>query len=254
MMAPWPTWLPPSAGRSRPTPWRVRRSPSACCTKSPTWPAPTRDRGVFLVGVHKLLATLIDAENFYLALYDEQSGKITYPYYVDVIDVEALGSRELRVPHSRPPVVDRPGVDQRPATVDRRQGHCLGRASGTVPLCRAYSEFWRGSPLKNARDEVFGMIAMQVYDVERAYSAEDRRLVSGRGPACGHGLGPYPAPRRPGRNGVAPYPGAVPAQRGAAPGSLRAQTCGAFAGSAVPDRRAVEQARRTRWPLSQPPT
>ncbi|PMZ48286.1 bifunctional diguanylate cyclase/phosphodiesterase, partial [Pseudomonas sp. GW247-3R2A] len=30
----------------------------------------TRDRFVFLVGVHRLLASLIDAENFYLALYD----------------------------------------------------------------------------------------------------------------------------------------------------------------------------------------
>ena len=39
----------------------------------------TRDRSVFLVGVHQLLASLIDAENFYLALYDPHSGKIDYP-------------------------------------------------------------------------------------------------------------------------------------------------------------------------------
>ncbi len=50
----------------------------------------TRDRSVFLVGVHQLLASLIDAENFYLALYDPPSGKIDYPYYVDIIDVDAL--------------------------------------------------------------------------------------------------------------------------------------------------------------------
>lgn len=33
-----------------------------------------------------------------------------------------------------------------------------------------------GAPLKNASDEVFGMIAMQVYDVSRVYSVEDRAL------------------------------------------------------------------------------
>jgi diguanylate cyclase (GGDEF)-like protein len=33
-----------------------------------------------------------------------------------------------------------------------------------------------GAPLKNASDEVFGMLAMQVYDVSRVYSAEDRAL------------------------------------------------------------------------------
>jgi diguanylate cyclase (GGDEF)-like protein len=37
-------------------------------------------------------------------------------------------------------------------------------------------EFWMGAPLKNASDEVFGMLAMQVYDVSRIYSAEDREL------------------------------------------------------------------------------
>ncbi|KAK42471.1 hypothetical protein BG58_41665 [Caballeronia jiangsuensis] len=33
-----------------------------------------------------------------------------------------------------------------------------------------------GAPLKNASDEVFGMLAMQVYDVSRIYTAEDRAL------------------------------------------------------------------------------
>ncbi|KDR30117.1 hypothetical protein BG60_03960 [Caballeronia zhejiangensis] len=33
-----------------------------------------------------------------------------------------------------------------------------------------------GAPLKNASDEVFGMLAMQVYDVSRIYTVEDRAL------------------------------------------------------------------------------
>ncbi|WP_346010021.1 GAF domain-containing protein, partial [Pseudomonas viridiflava] len=39
-------------------------------------------------------------------------------------------------------------------------------------------EFWMGAPLKNASDEVFGMVAMQVYDVSRVYSVQDRALFS----------------------------------------------------------------------------
>lgn len=35
-----------------------------------------------------------------------------------------------------------------------------------------------GAPLKNASDEVFGMVAMQVYDVSRVYSAQDRALFA----------------------------------------------------------------------------
>jgi hypothetical protein len=46
----------------------------------------TRDLGAFLQGIHRQLASLIDAENFYLALYDQRTSKITYPYYVDITD------------------------------------------------------------------------------------------------------------------------------------------------------------------------
>ena len=136
----------------------------------------TRDRSVFLVGVHKLLATLIDAENFYLALYDAESGKITYPYYVDVIDVEALEAENYEyldpahlsltghvLTSGQALLTDAKGIA---AAQQQRRFYCVGH----IP------EFWMGSPLKNARDQVFGMIAMQVYDVERSYSAEDRAL------------------------------------------------------------------------------
>ena len=50
----------------------------------------THERGTLLQGIHQQLGTLIDAEKFYLALYDSQSGKITYPYYIDRFDDEAM--------------------------------------------------------------------------------------------------------------------------------------------------------------------
>ena len=50
------------------------------------------ERADFLRGVHERLGTLIDAENFYLALYDRKTGRITYPYYVDVIDTEVVAA------------------------------------------------------------------------------------------------------------------------------------------------------------------
>lgn len=136
----------------------------------------TRDRSVFLVGVHELLASLIDAENFYLALYDPLSGKIEYPYYVDIIDVEAVESQHCEYLDSahlsltgqvltsgQPLLIDAAGIQA--AQVEGRF-YCVGDCP----------EFWMGAPLKNASDEVFGMIAMQVYEVSRTYSAEDRAL------------------------------------------------------------------------------
>jgi diguanylate cyclase (GGDEF)-like protein len=136
----------------------------------------TRDRSAFLEGVHHQLASLIDAENFYLALYDQHNGKINYPYYIDITDVEALQPEAYEyLDHAclsmtgyvlttgQPLFVDAAGIER--ARVQRRF-YCVGHRP----------EFWMGAPLKNASDEVFGMLAMQVYDVSRVYSAEDRAL------------------------------------------------------------------------------
>ncbi len=136
----------------------------------------TRDRGAFLQGVHDQLASLIDAENFYLALYDAATGKITYPYYIDIIDEEVMlpDTHEFLDPSQlsmtgyvlsseQPLFVDAVGIE-------RARAQKRFYAKGHRP------EFWMGAPLKNASDEVFGMLAMQVYDVSRVYSAEDRAL------------------------------------------------------------------------------
>ncbi|WP_017906797.1 sensor domain-containing phosphodiesterase [Pseudomonas asplenii] len=136
----------------------------------------TRDRSVFLVGIHRLLASLIDAENFYLALYDPVTGKVDYPYYVDIIDTQALQSENYEyldpghlsltgqvLTSGQPLLIDSAGIL---AAQAEQRFYCVGDRP----------EFWMGAPLKNASDEVFGMLAMQVYDVSRVYSAEDRAL------------------------------------------------------------------------------
>ncbi|WP_460043300.1 sensor domain-containing phosphodiesterase [Pseudomonas sp. S2_H01] len=136
----------------------------------------TRDRSAFLQGVHEQLSTLIDAENFYLALYESHSGKVTYPYYIDITDVDALEAetQEFLDPErlsmtgyvlttEQPLFVDAAGIERAQAS---EHFHCVGHRP----------EFWMGAPLKNASDDVFGMLAMQVYDVSRVYSVEDQEL------------------------------------------------------------------------------
>lgn len=136
----------------------------------------TRDRAVFLVGVHQLLASLIDAENFYLALYDPHTGKIDYPYYVDIIDVDALESENYE--YLDPAHISLTGqvlTSGQPLLIDSA-GILAAQAEGRFYCVGDRPEFWMGAPLKNASDEVFGMLAMQVYEVSRTYSAEDRAL------------------------------------------------------------------------------
>lgn len=136
----------------------------------------TRDRGAFLEGVHKQLATLIDAENFYLALYDPGTSKITYPYYVDITDVDALEPEAHE--YVDPAQISMTGyvlTSGQPLFVDAADIECASQQEKFFCLGHR-PEFWMGAPLKNASDEVFGMLAMQVYDVSRVYSVEDRVL------------------------------------------------------------------------------
>jgi diguanylate cyclase (GGDEF)-like protein len=136
----------------------------------------TRDRSVFLVGVHRLLASLIDAENFYLALYDSHSGKIDYPYYVDIIDVDALESENYEyLDPARLSLTGQVLTSGQPLLIDAA-GIVAAQADNRFFCVGERPEFWMGAPLKNASDDVFGMLAMQVYDVSRIYSAEDRAL------------------------------------------------------------------------------
>ncbi|OTP79961.1 sensor domain-containing phosphodiesterase [Caballeronia sordidicola] len=135
-----------------------------------------RDRSEFLLGVHRQLATLIDAENFYLALYDPSNNEITYPYYVDVIDTCALDPAAYDT--LDPSCLSLTGqvlTTGQPLLIDAA-GIATAETEGRFFCVGDRPEFWMGAPLKNASDEVFGMIAMQVYHVARVYSVEDRAL------------------------------------------------------------------------------
>ncbi|WP_409932377.1 EAL domain-containing protein [Paraburkholderia sp. BCC1886] len=135
-----------------------------------------RERSAFLHAVHRQLATIIDAENFYLALYEPETRRITYPYYVDVIDVEALESESYDIlDPNRLSLTGQVLTSGQPLLIDAAD-MLKAESEGRFHCVGDRPEFWMGAPLKNASDEVFGMIAMQVYDVSRIYSAEDRAL------------------------------------------------------------------------------
>jgi diguanylate cyclase (GGDEF)-like protein len=134
------------------------------------------ERAEFLRRVHESLGTLIDAENLYLALYDRKSGKITYPYYVDAIDTAVIAAESYDIlDPERPSMTAQVLTTGQPLFVDAAM-ISAGVAAGIFYPIGDRPEFWMGAPLKNASDEVFGMLAMQVYDVSRIYSAEDREL------------------------------------------------------------------------------
>jgi hypothetical protein len=48
--------------------------------------ATARDLPAFYRAIHAIVGELMDATNFYIALYDEERTRINFPYYVDELD------------------------------------------------------------------------------------------------------------------------------------------------------------------------
>ena len=136
----------------------------------------TVDRQLFMQRTHELLVTLIDAENFCLALQDADSDQIHYPYYFDQRDESPPepGSFEL-MDRARPCLTAYVLMHGVPLLLPREaieaaQVHGPYYCQGSVP------EFWMGIPLKDGADRTFGVLSLQVYDRERRYGREDQAL------------------------------------------------------------------------------
>ncbi|HSJ55778.1 MAG TPA: GAF domain-containing protein, partial [Anaerolineae bacterium] len=120
--------------------------------------------------VYQQASRLVDATNFYIALYNGERDEITFPFVVDPEGREdwspRKGGRGLtgRVIAAGEPLLLPEGA----AGIYREQGMDV-RAG----LCRS----WLGVPMI-AEDRVLGVIAVQSYEREHVYGADDLKLLA----------------------------------------------------------------------------
>jgi len=125
-----------------------------------------------LRAIHQELGTLIDATNFYVALYNEENGLYSFPYYVDQHD-ELGAFDEEELPDSMTDYVRRKGI---PVIVDEDAFRKL-EAEGEVKLVGTPSPIWMGVPLK-ASGKIIGVVALQSYTNKSAYDQQDLDLLT----------------------------------------------------------------------------
>ena len=123
-----------------------------------------------LTAIHGIVAELMYARNFYLALYDASQNLISFPYFVDEEDAP---------PASRPPqkglteYVLRTGE---PLLATRDVFRRLTEA-GEVEIIGADSLDWLGVPLK-AGDTTFGALVIQSYTEKVRYTEHDKEILT----------------------------------------------------------------------------
>ncbi len=125
----------------------------------------------FYAAMHRIVGELMYAENFFIALYDEQTGLITWPYYVDTVDVEPPPPTPLKNQHGATGWVLRHGktgadVDGSwPAAKARGEGQDVGSESEGI-----------AAPLK-VENKTIGVVLVQSYIRAIGYQVEDVKVL-----------------------------------------------------------------------------
>ncbi len=150
------------------------------------------DMQEFYRAIHEVVGELMFAQNFYIALWDEQRQLINYPYYVD----EITDADDLPDPHQWYAVRTDEGRGLtayvlrtgEPQLVDSERYQSLIEQDEIVALGITTEESsWLGVPL-DAERETVGVLAVQSYTAEHQYTEHDRDLLAFVGQHVGAAL------------------------------------------------------------------
>ena len=119
--------------------------------------------------IHQIISGLMRTENFYIALFDQGSGMLSFPYFVDEFD-DAPQTRGLKkglteyVLRSGIPLLATPEI--------------LGEleAQGEIELIGAPSIDWLGVPLK-IREKTIGVLVVQTYSTGLRYGHSEKNIL-----------------------------------------------------------------------------
>lgn len=121
--------------------------------------------------IHAIVSELVYAKNFYIALYDQAKGLLTWPYFVDEEDPVRPAPKPLG--RGLTEYVLRTG---QPLLASPEQFDQLVAAS-EVELIGAPSIDWLGVPLKRG-DKTFGVIVVQSYSPNFRYGHKEREILT----------------------------------------------------------------------------
>lgn len=127
-----------------------------------------RDLRELFQTIHKVLSTVMDTTNFFIALYDKATDTVSLPYCVDQKDTfKTFPARKTLtayvIKHGKPLLVTR---EVRKRLIE----------SGKVETMGARSKIWLGVPLKIG-EEVIGAVTVQSYTNPSAYGQRELEIL-----------------------------------------------------------------------------
>ncbi len=120
--------------------------------------------------IHKIILDLMKADNFYIAMYNDESNTVSFPYFVDQVDpipAERKAGRGLTE------YILRVGKAQ---LIDAKTDMRL-RTSGETNLIGEPTQIWLGVPLK-VEGKTIGVIVVQDYNDETTYGENEKEILT----------------------------------------------------------------------------
>jgi len=129
-----------------------------------------RDLNELYVAIHAIVAHLLDAKNFYIALYDAEANLLTFPYFVDECDA---------APAPRTPKKGLTEFVLRSGQPLLATGERINElaAAGEVERTGSAADDWLGVPLKRG-DSPFGVLAVQHYAARTHFGERERDVLT----------------------------------------------------------------------------
>ncbi|MGE5681319.1 MAG: ATP-binding protein, partial [Bacillota bacterium] len=119
--------------------------------------------------IHQAIGNLMPVRNFYIAIYDEKTELLSFPYFIDEED-ERMPPKKLGKGLTE--YVLRTGK----AHLITEQMDIDLREKGEVELIGAPAKIWLGVPLQ-VREKTIGVIVVQDYNNEYAYGNNDKQTL-----------------------------------------------------------------------------
>jgi PAS domain S-box-containing protein len=130
----------------------------------------SRDLPALYPKIHAIVADLLDAKNFYIALYDKAADWITFPYFVDEFDP---------APPAHSPKRGLTEYVLRTGEPLLATGEKLAElaARGEVERAGSPADDWLGVPLKRG-DKPFGVLAVQHYAARTHFGEHEKDVLT----------------------------------------------------------------------------
>ncbi len=119
--------------------------------------------------IHENIKELMPANNFYIALYDEDTELLSFPYHVDEVD-------ETPEPHPMGDGLTEYALSQKKTTVITEEIDKQLQREGKVGISGEFTKIWVGIYL-NFESTIKGVLVIQDYINENAYSSKDIELL-----------------------------------------------------------------------------